>query len=119
MKHDFKALGQAVDSSNTTLSLALYYAEILKRDVLDFGDAMHDSHLSGIVKFLDENRICEITVSSSWSGTLNALIFFLNHGWKVVGTAKVESGTFSYKPGDDGEYVRVKDTVEALRLVKE
>ena len=119
MKHDFKALGEKVDSKNRHLSLALFYAVRLNREVIDFHDAMYDDDLEDTARFFDENGITEMTISSGWSGTLNAIAFFVNKGWKMVGTTEVLTGTNSYERGEDGKYIEIPDTCVALRFEKE
>lgn len=118
MKHDFKALSEKVDQQNILLSVALFYAVRLNREVLDFHDAMYDSHLEATDRFLAENGIDEMTISSDWSGTTNAIAFFVKHGWKMDGVAEIKTGTKSYKKGEDGKYIDVDDVCDALHFVR-
>ena len=60
-----------------------------KQETLDFSECVWDKDIEPIIQICKENGIEEITLSTTFSGLLEVLENFANHGCEIVGLTKV------------------------------
>lgn len=79
---------KALDDGMKRLLRTYYLSKDEKNisNMLIVDDIIWDKELKGFVEGLKENDVNEFVFSSTWSGAIDALMYFIENGYQVDGT---------------------------------
>lgn len=91
---DIRAIG-----INPTAFWAYRRSEEAENDFIDFSEVIWDEDIEPIAETFKQNGINEFTISSTFSGLINALAAFEKHGFKMAGITEVNANYTDWQTG--------------------
>lgn len=84
---------------NPTMFWAYRRSEEVENDLIDFSEVIWDEDIEAIAETCKQNNIHEFTISSTFSGLINALAAFEKHGFKMAGITEVNANYIDWQTG--------------------